>query len=191
MVSVVITPSELVALEAADVRQQCRIDDSAEDQYIEQVLIPAVCSMFEERTQCKLFNTVCEDRLPAWPRTGRIDLGFGVVRSVQSVSYLNADGVSQTLGFGAYQVLPDVVPGEVHLAPGQSAPTMLTHPAALTVRYVAGVAVAPESLPRDVRLWLLLHVAHFWTNREAAQTNELKPLLHADGLIAAYLRNPI
>lgn len=191
MVSVVITPSELVALDAADVRQQCRIDDSAEDQYIEQVLIPGVSALFEERTQCKLFSTVCEDRLPAWPRTGRIDLGFGVVRSVQTVTYLDADGASQTLQPAAYQVLPDVVPGEVHLAPGQSAPTMLAHPAALRVRYVAGVAAAPESLPRDVRLWLLLHVAHFWTNREAAQSNELKPLLHADGLIAAYLRNPI
>jgi uncharacterized phiE125 gp8 family phage protein len=191
MVSVVITPSELVALQAADVRQQCRIDDTAEDQYIDQVLIPAVCALFEERTQCKLFNAICEDRLPAWPRTGRIDLGFGVVRSVQSITYLDADGVSQVLDASAYQALPDAVPGEVHLAPGQSAPTMLAHPAALRVRYVAGVAVAPASLPRDVRLWLLLHVAHFWTNREAGQSAKLEPLLHADGLISAYLRNPI
>lgn len=191
MVSVVISPSELVALQAADVRQQCRIDDSAEDQYIEQVLIPAVCSMFEERTQCKLFSTVCEDRLPAWPRTGRIDLGFGVVRSVQSVTYLDADGASQTLEPAAYQVLPDVVPGEVHLAFGRSLPTMRTHPAALRVRYVAGLAEAPASLPRDVRLWLLLHVGHFMANREAGQPVKFEPLLHADGLIAAYLRNPI
>lgn len=194
MASIVITPAVGWPLTAAEVKAQCRIDGAFEDAYIEDVLIPAVCLMFERETGCYLLTTVVEDRLPCWPRTGRIDLGRGEVSAITSVTYRDADGASQTLPEAAWQFDPSVQPASVYLAPGATLPSMQSHPAALRVRYVAGFGADGASVPRDARLWLLLHVGHFWINREAgyaAPGNDMKPLLYADRLIDQWRRVPI
>jgi uncharacterized phiE125 gp8 family phage protein len=189
MASIVLQAASGAVLTLADVRQQCRIDGSDDDAYLEGVVIPGVCALFESETRHRLLTTVMQDRLPCWPRTGRIDLGWGHVQQVDEVTYLDAAGQLQTLPPTAYQVDPDGLPAAVHVAPGAALPSMQQHPAALRVRYTVGFGDEPADVPRDVRLWLLLHCAHFWNNREAgfsASGNDMKPLLFAGGLISEY-----
>ncbi|RZI79809.1 MAG: hypothetical protein EOP38_24405, partial [Rubrivivax sp.] len=189
MASTVLQAASQAALTVAEVRQQCRIDGTDEDAYLEAIVIPAVCALFESETRHRLLTTTLQDTLPCWPRTGRIDLGWRVVQEVQEVTYLDASGQLQTLPPTAYQVDPTTLPASVYVAPAAALPSMLQHPAALRVRYVAGFGDAPADVPHNVRLWLLLHCAHFWNNREAgfsASGNDMKPLLFTGGLISDY-----
>lgn len=190
MASVIITPADGYPIDVEAVRQQCRIDTEDEDGYITDVLIPAVCAMFEELTGCRLLSTVMEDRLPGWPRSGRIDLAWGKVQGVTGVTYLDAEGAWQTLDPSLYQVNADALPGEVHRSSACLAPAIKCGPTSLRVRYTAGLAAEPAGLPPNARLWLLLHVGHFYANREAS-ASELKPLLYANGLISAWQRTSI
>jgi len=129
MATVVLTPSEAEVLTVAEVQQQCRIDGDDEEGYLRDLIVPGVCALFESYTRCFLASTVVEDHLPCWPRTGRIDLGRGLVRSVSQVTYLDAAGDSQELPAQLYQVDPASRPGAIFLAPGASLPAMLAHPA--------------------------------------------------------------
>ena len=187
MASVIITPAAGYAIDIEQVHQQCRIDDEVEDAYIAGVLIPGVCGLFEQETGCKLLTTVIEDRLPCWPGTGRIDLRWGQLQAVASISYLDVAGDLQVLDPGLYQVDATTLPGEVHRAPGKPLPAMLQHPSALRVRYSAGFGDTAEAVPPNARLWLLAHVAHFVANREAT-ASKLDPLPFVANLIAAWQR---
>ncbi len=191
MPSIVLQAASVAALPVEVVRQQCRIDGTEDDAYLQDVVIPAVCALFETETRHRLLTTTMQDHLPCWPRTGRIDLGWGTVQQVAEVTYLDAAGRLQTLDTAAYQVDPVSVPAAVHAAPGASLPSMQRHPSALRVTYTAGFGDDPEDVPPNVRHWLLLHCAHFWANREAAAGNDMKPLLYADDLISAFRLTPI
>lgn len=189
MASTVLQGASVAALTVEEVRQQCRIDGDDEDAYLQGIVIPAVCALFESETRHRLLTTTMQDSLACWPRTGRIDLGWGRVREVEAVTYLDVAGQLLTLQPEAYQVDASGLPGSVYAGPGWMPLAMQKHPAALRIRYTAGFGDNPADVPHNVRLWLLLHCAHFWNNRESgfsAPGNDMKPLLFAASLIEPY-----
>ncbi|WP_290646417.1 hypothetical protein [Aquabacterium sp.] len=189
MPSIVITPSTGSVLTFDEVAQQCRLDDDAERSYVEQVLIPSVSSMFEQYTRCKLLSTVMEDAHAEWPCSGRLDLAFGPVKEVSSVTYLDLAGASQILLASLYYVHSGSVRGVLHRL--DTLPSMKCHPAALRVRYTAGFGDTADDVPACVKHWMLAHIASFMQNRESGGEAEFKVNSLFDGLIADYLYQSI
>lgn len=51
---------------------------------------------------------------------------------------------------------------------------------------VEGFGSDPEDVPAGVRQWILMQVAHFYEQRQAATAGELKPLPFIGALLAPY-----
>ncbi len=110
----------------------------------------------------------------AWFRTGPFGRSQGICRdrsielprpplvSVESIEYLDADGVLQTLAPEAYRVSAGT-PGRVEPAPGLAWPAAGPYADAVRIRYVAGWSA--EELPEDGKLALLQLVAHWYDAR--------------------------
>jgi uncharacterized phiE125 gp8 family phage protein len=64
--------------------------------------------------------------------------------AVEAITYIDPDGVTQTLSTSVYEVVTNRLPGMVRRKFGQSWPAVRAHPDVITVRYVAGYTVVPE-----------------------------------------------
>lgn len=90
--------------------------------------------------------------------------------SVESIKYLDADGVEQTLPTTEYTVDVDNQPGWV--APVASWPTTFETINAVRIRFVAGYGAAGK-VPAAIRAAILLMVADLYENREGAITGTI------------------
>ena len=87
------------------------------------------------------------------------------LRSVSSITYLDANGATQTLATTVYRVQTDHEPGQVILRSGQSWPSTLIEQGAVTITYLAGEADTAGELG-DGAEWfkqaVLLLVQVYW-----------------------------
>jgi uncharacterized phiE125 gp8 family phage protein len=89
-------------------------------------------------------------------------LPFGPVSSITSVSYVDADGATQTLAGSVYRLIASGIDAFIELKPEQAWPTTKAGER-ITVTAVVGYT----GLPFDIRAAILLTTAHLYTNREA------------------------
>lgn len=94
--------------------------------------------------------------LPRWP-----------VQSVTSMTYIDANGATQTLATSVYQTDLRSMPARVALASGQTWPATQTgRLGAVTVRFVAGYGLLPDAVPAPIRAAIKALVAHWYESRE-------------------------
>lgn len=100
-------------------------------------------------------------------------LDYGPVREIESIEYVNADGVPTELPTSTYVYNDYVSPARIDLAYGERWPDMRAGPNAVKVRYWVGYGVLPNQtpavdlpLPRDIKAALLLTMAHLLENKE-------------------------
>ena len=93
---------------------------------------------------------------PGWP-----------VKSVVSLSHLDASGSTVVVPEANYRAILDEEPVRVLPARGQSWPVTLSEPGAVKIAYRLGEA-QPDQVDPQLRRAVLMLVAHFYTNREAA-----------------------
>jgi uncharacterized phiE125 gp8 family phage protein len=127
-----------------------------------------------------------------------IDLRFGPVQSITSVTYLalvtdsngvtvldsNGEAVTQTktLATTTYALDTYVTPNRLVLAYGKSWPTdAIGTLNSVKIRYITGYVATADSngnavLPRVARVAMLLLLGHFYENREASGLNTLVTL---------------
>ena len=87
------------------------------------------------------------------------------LRSVSSITYLDAAGATQTLATTVYMVQTDHEPGQIILRSGQSWPSTLIEQGAVTITYVAGEADTAGELGDGAELVkqaILLLVQAYW-----------------------------
>jgi len=163
----VITPAAQ-QIPTADLRAHCRIDGTDEDALLAGYLAAAV-GYAEHYTQRSIGEQTLELALDAFPACGAIDLPRGPVASIESIKYLDAAGVEQTLSDTQYS-LDDygLVPRVILVADAWPATDAVAN--AVKVRYEAG------SLPDAVKTALLLTVGHLFENREATAPDNLAEL---------------
>lgn len=120
--------------------------------------------------------------LPAFP-SGPIMLPLPPLQSVTSVTYLDKDGVRQTLGdTGAspagedYSVVTDAEVGYVAPAFGKSWPSGRRQGDAVQITFVAGYA-SPAAVPAVVRRWIAGRLGFYYENREAMITGTIATML--------------
>lgn len=104
--------------------------------------------------------------LDSFPCDG-IELAGGEVHSVESVTYVDSDGVQQDVSASGYLLDTFTTPNWLLLAhDSQGWPETLSVANAVRVRFVVGA----RPLPAAIRSALLLMVGHFYENRQDVQS---------------------
>lgn len=113
-----------------------------------------------------------EKTFDRFPYCRSLVLDGSPVRSIESIEYVDADGVEQELDPLLYTFNDYVTPPRIDLNFEQSWPDMRCGPNAVKVRYVVGYGTIADTpvdvlaLPKDVRAAMLLTMAHFLENKE-------------------------
>lgn len=86
--------------------------------------------------------------------------------SITSVSYVDADGVTQTIASSGYQLDSHSEPARLMPAYGASWPSTRDQANAVLIRFAAGYANA-AAVPQEIKQWMLLRVGMLYENRES------------------------
>lgn len=86
--------------------------------------------------------------------------------SIESIKYIDPEGVTQTIATGAWRVDDYSEPALVLPPYGEAWPTTRAQENAVLIRYVAGYANAAE-VPAQIKSWMLLRIGMLYENRES------------------------
>lgn len=174
--------SEPVTL--AQAKQQCRVDHDDEDDLITALIKPAR-ELAEHRTGRALITQTC---LWVMPKLCGEKIAFPVapVQSISSITYLDSNGVQQTLPTSVY-ALDKTGNGKhyLRLLNGQSWPGVLDQFDAVKITFVAGYGDATD-IPASVKQWMLLVIAFWYKNKESATDGSVVtelPTTFCEGLL--------
>lgn len=107
-------------------------------------------SSFEKATQRALTIQTWALTLDCFPED-EIELRRCPVQSVTSITYLDGNGVSQTLSTSVYTTVVRSEPARIALRYGQSWPTTYPQAGAVTVTFVAGYGTDGTSVPEEAK----------------------------------------
>lgn len=155
-------------LTLAEAKRHCNIADEldAHDTYLTALTV-AAREYVEAYTGRQLINATWDLVLDRFPVYGPIYLPKSPLSSITSITYLDADGASQTWSSANYRVITSTEPGTVNLAYQVTYPTTRNVAGCVTVRFVAGYGSTAASVPKAVKQAMLLLVGHWFANREA------------------------
>lgn len=114
--------------------------------------------------------------------------------SISSISYVDTNGVTQTMDASLYQVSLGGrnIPGRVTPVYGQTWPIARAQMDAVLITFIAGYGSAPSSVPESVRSLIRLLVAHQYEFREPVVTGTIvNELPHAIQTLFWQVRAPI
>ena len=152
-------------LELTDARTHLREPDAAENDYITGLIIVARRTV-EAVTRRQIINATWQLTLEEFP--AEIILDRPPLSSIASITYVDADGDTQTLASSGYQSDTTAFKGRVKPAYGESWPTTRSDTYnAVTVTYVAGYGATAASVPEDIIHAIKLLLGHLYENREA------------------------
>lgn len=174
--------SEPVTLEQA--KLQCRVDHADEDDLITALIKPAR-ELAEHRTGRAFITQTCEWVMPSLDGD-KIAFPVAPVQSITSITYLDSNGVEQTLPTSVY-ALDKTGNGKhyLRLKYGQSWPSVLSQFDAVKITFVAGYGDAAD-VPAAVKQWMLLAIALWYKNKESATEGSVVtelPTTFCDGLL--------
>jgi len=162
--------------------------DTDQADYIDQ-LIPSAREVVEEKLWRSLCTQTWDFFFEAFP-CGDIDVPLAPLRSVASISYVDADGVSQTLSSSLYSVDATSEPGRIRPAYNEVWPaTRDSTMKAVTVRAVCGYGSA-ANVPYKVKQAILLVVGDYFNNRESVVVGTISSRIEGalDSLLADHMR---
>ncbi|KKN55343.1 hypothetical protein LCGC14_0583330 [marine sediment metagenome] len=159
---------------AADVvaHSQLPIPTTAESTQITR-MIQSARETVEDQLWISLITQTRVQTLSDWPTDNRIELSFPPLQSVTSVTYLDTDGVRQTLSTSIYDVTTNEFKGLVTLAFDQVFPFNRGDIGSIEVTYVAGYGDAATDVPSTIQLALVQIVADWWEHREEHGTGTI------------------
>lgn len=182
----------------AEAKAQLRLDTTDDDTLVD-ALIAAATAHIDGRDGWlgrALVTQTWDLKLDAFP--GIIEVPLPPLQSVDSITYVDAAGATQTLATSKYQVdLGGGWRGRIKPAYGEVWPATYDVWNAVTVRFTAGYAPGvgsptdyAENVPRAIKQAVLLMVAHWYENRvpvlvgQSAQAVEIP--FTANALLAPY-----
>lgn len=168
-----------VTLEQA--RAQVRADCEDEDTLLT-ALIDVATQAAADRLQRALVPTRYRLTVDSFPAA--IELIMPPIISVESVKYIDIDGVKQTLDPQDYYLDSVSEPGYLVPAADRAWPVTQDRINAVEVEYTAGY---PESaIPTPVRQWILLAIGDMYANRERSAEKPVVPQHFAEALLDTY-----
>lgn len=171
--------SEIIT--AAEAKDQCHIDHSDDDTLIERLIKVArekvegpngigICFV-SQGWRLALNCFPCEIRIP-----------MGPVLSIDSITYVDEGGTTQTLDADLYQWRKDRFGARIAPAYDQTWPIARRVYNAVQVNFTAGFPGTDESpvslanVPETLKHAMLLLVGHYYENREAVLAGEMPPM---------------
>lgn len=147
-------------------------------------LITAARRQAESLTGRVLITQQWRHTLDAFPASA-IALPNPPLISVESVKYINTDGVLTTIDAADYDVHVESLRGLVAPAYGYSWPGTRDELEAVRIEFTAGYGAA-AAVPQEIKQWMLLQIGHWYANREAASSAKLEPLPFINSLLDPY-----
>lgn len=175
----------------ADAKLWLRIETADTDQDdVITLLITAMREYAEELTGRAFAERVLELRMDGFPSDGGvIELPYPPLRSVSSISYVDSEGVLQTLDSSPTGWQEDNIaePGRVMpLSTATGWPDTLSGElGSVRIRYRAGYPSA-GAIPKKVRTWMQMRLTTLFENREQVVTGTIVsdfPRAYVDGLL--------
>jgi uncharacterized phiE125 gp8 family phage protein len=168
---IVVPPAEPV-VDLATLKQHLRIIWDYEDDYLEQQLLPAAERRCEAWMKRSLAPQTLEAAFDGFVGCGGVRLARPPLIEVESVTYIDAEGVSQAMDLADVAVDTFEEPGMVFPLPGQHWPTTQRgNPNAVKVRYRAGYesqsSPVEAAVPADLVAAVLLTAGDLYENRES------------------------
>jgi uncharacterized phiE125 gp8 family phage protein len=144
-----------------------RVDHSLDDDLID-TLCSAARQVVETGTGRKCITQTWDLKLDSFP-CGAIVLPFPPVTSITSVSYVDANGTTQTWSSALYttDVPPgaDSAPARIYPIYSESYPTIRSQRNAVTVRFVCGFT--STTVPAGMLAAMKLLIGNWYANRES------------------------
>ena len=151
----------------AEAKEHLRVLHDDDDDYIG-LLIAAATGHLEGRDGIvgrALVTQSWEYRIDCFPRCGHIELPLPPLQSVSSVTYLDDDGVAQTLSTDVYNVETSTLVGMIRLKYGQDWPATREEPYAVRIAFTAGYGLA-AAVPETLKSAMKLLIGHWYVNRD-------------------------
>lgn len=169
--------AEPISLDLA--RQHLRLDlmgspPSHPDDALVEILITAAREDAEKYTGVAIASQTYSLALDAFP-TNDIHLGVWPVSQIVGVTYVDANGVTQTLAPTAYSLDEYKKPAVVH--PTNGWPNTKSVPNAVVVTFQAGFTDGESpneyAMPKSMKQALLLLIGHLYEHREAVNVGNI------------------
>ena len=145
-----------------------RVDGTDEDT-LRGNLASSARALFEDSTNRQLITATWQLKLTNWPQ-GEIVLPVSPLQSVSSITYVDADGATQTWAASDYTVYTASTPGRVRPAYDKDWPSdSRGGHNEITITFVAGYGDAASDVPDGILTCIHLIAASWFENREAAQ----------------------
>ena len=188
--------TEPVSIETA--RLHLRLDTegsppSNPDDALVTALITVAREAVENFTELTVAVNDFQMKLDYFP-TDEINLGTWPVNSITSVTYVDANGATQTISSADYALDTFSKPAQINLAYGKTWPMVRNQPNAVTVTFEAGYTgdTSPVSneMPKALKQAMLLTITDLYENRGAlgSKQNYEIPVM-AQYLMAPYRIN--
>lgn len=181
-----ITAAATEPVTLAEVKTRLRIDGSTDDAGVARLITAA--TQYAQNITRRVFVTqtwaLILDGFPC----GSIPLPLPPLQTVDEITYVDADGVTQTLDPSAYVVDKAGIIGYVHRAFGTQWPATRYQPMAVRIEFTAGYGAA-TTVPSDLISGLMLLIGHWDQSREAVVIGTIVSSvpLSVDSLLAPYV----
>lgn len=113
------------------------------------------------------------------------------LQQIDSITYLDTDGVQQTLAPSAFVTSVGREPAMIVPAYGTSWPAALNMPGSVKITFTAGYGDTAADVPQSIRQWILMNAAALYENREAVSfvpgsISKIDAQTVADALLASH-----
>jgi len=161
----ILTPPTVEPLSLDDAKAHSRQDPGTIEDSLILGFVKSARAQVETYLRRKLIDQTLRLSLSCF--FSRIALPAGPVRSLALLTYLDNDGVRQTLAASEYRLVK--IDGEAFVVPARDKdwPTALSDFASVQVDFIAGYGPAATDVPHDIVHAVRLLVAHYAENREA------------------------
>lgn len=154
----------------SDVEGQCRITDLSAEASTVELMIQAVRERAEQITRRALVSQTWELTLDSFP-SGAISLPLPPLQTVDSIKYIDTDGVERTMDALSYRVLTGGEPGALQPVYGTAWPQTLPDLETVKIRFTCGYGpIAPGTslnVPKAILQYMLINVSNLYENRES------------------------
>ena len=155
----------------ADAKLHLKVLTTNEDALITD-MITAAREEVEKYCNISLVEQTIEESFPCFPVAENYNmlsslwLSVSPLISIDSISYIDTDGVSQPLATTVYDLDDKQKPGKVTLKFNQTWPATAKIENAVTVTYKAGFGATAADVPQSIKQAMLLMLGNWFEKRE-------------------------
>jgi uncharacterized phiE125 gp8 family phage protein len=157
------TAPEVEPVTVQEAKDHMKVPGTDDDALVGTVVL-AARQYVESVTGRSLISQTWDLFLETFP--DEIRLPKGPVQSITSITYVDENGSTQTLGASTYTLDSTTDPPRIVLAYGESWPDVRAQAQAICVTYVAGYGDDPADVPEPVRLSVMMMAATLYEHRE-------------------------